>query len=150
MSSAGGNWNDGMAIFDAISTCKSHVIMLVYGQAESMSSIILQAADTRIMMPNAYFMCHFGSSGFEGNYLDVQAAHKFEQRDIEIMLGIYAEEAMNGPFFKNRSMTKSKTKNFIKTKLKQGDWYLNSDEAVEYGFADSVLTEPIDAIKYPQ
>ena len=42
-----------MAIFDAIKICRSHVTILVYGQAESMSSIILQAADKRIMMPNS-------------------------------------------------------------------------------------------------
>ena len=45
MHSVGGNWNDGMAIFDAIELCQSYVTIIVYGQAESMSSIILQAAD---------------------------------------------------------------------------------------------------------
>ena len=44
MHSIGGSWTDGMAIYDAIQVCKSHVTVLVYGQAESMSSIILQAA----------------------------------------------------------------------------------------------------------
>ena len=44
-----------------------------------MSSIVLQAADKRVMMPNSYFMCHFGSSGYSGNYLDVQKAATFEK-----------------------------------------------------------------------
>ena len=72
MDSLGGNWGDGMAIYDAIKISRSHVTILVYGQAESMSSIILQAANKRITMPNAYFMCHYGSSASAGNYLDTQ------------------------------------------------------------------------------
>ena len=47
MQSVGGEWADGMAIFDAITMCRSKVNIIVYGQAESMSSIILQAADRR-------------------------------------------------------------------------------------------------------
>ena len=46
-----------------------------------MSSIVLQAADTRVMMPNTYFMCHFGSNGCEGSFLDVQNAAKFEKHN---------------------------------------------------------------------
>ena len=55
MQSVGGEWSDGMAIYDAISMCRCHVTMIAYGQAESMSSIIFQAADTRLITPNTYF-----------------------------------------------------------------------------------------------
>ncbi len=48
MHSVGGSWNDGMAIFDAIQLSKSYVTIISYGQAESMSSVILQAADKRV------------------------------------------------------------------------------------------------------
>ena len=47
MNLSGGDWSCGMAIFDAIELCRSHVTIVVYGQAESMSTIILQAADAR-------------------------------------------------------------------------------------------------------
>jgi len=77
MHSLGGNWGDGMAIYDAITLSRSYVTILAYGQAESMSSIVLQAADQRVMMPNAYFMCHYGSSGNSGSYLDTQNWAKF-------------------------------------------------------------------------
>jgi ATP-dependent protease ClpP protease subunit len=86
MHSIGGNWGDGMAIYDTIKASRSHVTILVYGQAESMSSIILQAADIRVMCPHSYFMCHFGSTGVFGNYLDVQSAVKFEKSQGESML----------------------------------------------------------------
>jgi len=153
MHSVGGNWNDGMAIFDAISLCKSYVTIISYGQAESMSSIILQAADKRVMMPNSYFMCHFGSSGYTGNYLDVQKGAAFEKRQTETMLDIYSNVCKQGKYFKEQytDITEEKVKNYLKRKLKDGDWYLDANESVYYGFSDCVLNtrrcSTIDGLK---
>ena len=141
MHSIGGDWNDGMSIYDSIKICKSHVTIVVYGQAESMSSIVLQAADTRVMMPNTYFMCHFGSNGCEGSFLDVQNAAKFEKIMAETMMDIYTARCLKGKYFKENyeSINEEKIKTFLKRKLKDGDWYLTSQETVHYGFADLVL-----------
>lgn len=153
MHSVGGSWHDGMAIFDAITVCQSFVTIVVYGQAESMSSVILQAADSRIMMPNAYFMAHFGSSGYGGNYLDVQQAARFEKKEMELMLDIYSERVIKGKYIKESytDPNHEKVKNFLKRKLKDGDWYLDAEEAVYYGFADNVLNSrrypSIDSLK---
>lgn len=153
MHSLGGNWNDGMVIYDAIKLCKSHVTIIAYGQAESMSSIIFQAADKRVMMPNAYFMCHFGSSGYFGNYLDVQKAGVFHKKITEKMLDIYTESCINGKYFKEHYTEPEyeKVKNYLKRKLKDGDWYLDANESVYYGFADMVLNhrkhKTIDSLK---
>jgi ATP-dependent Clp protease protease subunit len=141
MHSIGGNWNDGMAIYDSISLCKSYVTIVVYGQAESMSSIILQAADNRVMTPNSYFMCHFGSSGYSGNYLDVQKGAAFEKKMTDAMLNIYTEQCMRGKYFKEHYNEPEfeKVKNYLKRKLKDGDWFMEANEAVYYGLADCVL-----------
>jgi len=45
MFSEGGEWDAGMAIYDAIALSKSYITIIAYGQASSMSSIILQAAN---------------------------------------------------------------------------------------------------------
>lgn len=154
MHSVGGNWHDGMAIFDAISVAQSYITIIVYGQAESMSSIILQAADKRVMMPHSYFMCHFGSSGYSGNYLDVQKVVRFEQKEAEVMLDIYAAKMLKGQYIKDSytDPTHEKVKNFLKRKLKDGDWYMNAEEAVYYGFADHVIKPrgyaTIDSLKW--
>ena len=142
MHSIGGVWNDGMAIYDSIKICKSHVTVISYGQAESMSSIILQAADARIMMPNAYFMCHYGNSGSSGNYLDTQNWAKFEAKILESMIDIYKEKCKKGKYFQDKYQTinDDKVVKFLSRKMKDGDWYLSSHEAVYYGFADSVIT----------
>lgn len=142
MHSIGGNWHDGMAMFDAIQVCKSHVTIIVYGQAESMSSIILQAADSRAMMPNAHFMCHFGSSGFEGHHLNMQNLVSFERKIESKMFEIYAERCIEGEFFQNHyaQPTEEKVRRYLRRRFKDGDWYLESENAVYYGFADHVLT----------
>lgn len=153
MHSVGGNWHDGMVIYDAIRLCRSHTTIVTYGQAESMSSIILQAADNRVMTPNSYFMCHFGSSGYSGNYLDVQKGAAFEKKMTETMLDIYADVCMAGKYFKEHYTDPDfeKVKNYLKRKFKDGDWYLDANEAIYYGFADCVLNsrkcKDIDSLK---
>ena len=141
MHSVGGNWADGMAIYDAIKMSKSYITILAYGQAESMSSIILQAADYRAMMPNAYFMCHYGSSGGEADYLSAQNGVKFEKTLTASMFSIYADKCIRGKFFQEhyKDPKIEKIKGYLKRKLKLGDWYLNAHESVYYGFADIVM-----------
>ena len=142
MHSIGGEWNDGMAMYDAISLAKSYVAIIVYGQAESMSSVLLQSADSRIMMPNSYFMSHFGSSMYSGNFLDAQNAAKYDLNVLDTMLDIYTESCVDGKFFKEHydPLDEAKVRGFLRRKLKDGDWYLNAHESVYYGLADCVLS----------
>ena len=59
------------------------------------------------------------------------------------MLDIYAKRCVKGKFFKEK-YTKpddTKIKNFLAKKLKDGDWYMNSHDAVYYGFADKVIED---------
>ena len=143
MNSIGGEWADGMAIFDAIMLCHSYVTILAYGQVESMSSIILQAADYRYMTQNAYFMCHYGSSGVMGDYLSAQNWISYEKKICDTMLNIYSSRCYKGQFFKEKYVKSDevKAKNFLSKKLKDGDWYMSAEESVYYGFADKVLKD---------
>ena len=58
------------------------------------------------------------------------------------MLDIYSDSCIKGKYFKEQysDITEDKVKNYLKRKLKDGDWYLDPHEAVFYGFADCVLT----------
>lgn len=67
MNNPGGDWYHGMAIYDAIKSSTCHCTIRVYGHAMSMGSIILQAADHRVMMPNSRFMIHYGYDGRAGH-----------------------------------------------------------------------------------
>lgn len=143
MHSTGGEWSDGMAIYDAVRLCRSRVCMVVYGQAESMSSIILQSADERIMTANSYFMLHYGSSAIHGDYNSVHNWLKFEEYICESMFNTYAKRAYKGAFFKEkyggRKENIPKVENWLKRKLKGGDWYMSPTDAVYYGFADRII-----------
>jgi ATP-dependent protease ClpP protease subunit len=137
----GGDWASGMAIYDAIELCRSYVTIIVYGQAESMSSIILQAADKRVMTQNSYFMSHYGVTSNEGNYLDVKNWTKYEAVIEKVMMEIYASVAIKGKYFQEnmKNATELKVLNYLRRKMKEGDWYLTSHETVYRGFADVVL-----------
>jgi len=141
MLSVGGEWDSGMAIYDAINLCQSYVTIVAYAQASSMSSIILQAADNRVMTPNAHFMLHYGSVDCGGDHLSAHNYAKVDKKNTETMLDIYAEGCVKSKYFKEHytDITHDKVKNYLKRKLKEGDWYLDSHEAVYYGLADCVL-----------
>ena len=139
MNTVGGEWSYGMAIYDAIMNIKCHVTIVAYAWARSMSSIILQAADKRVMMPNADFMIHFGTSYESGHYLAVKSSVEFGIKSEKMMLKIYADKCVNGNYFKNRNMSYQEVYDFILDKMeKKSDWWITSAEAVDYGFADCV------------
>jgi len=144
MQSIGGEWSDGMAIYDAIRMCRSYVTVIVYAQASSMSSIILQAADYRVMTPNAHFMSHYGSSDINTDYLSAMNQANYERDICDTMFDIYASRCANGQFFYEKygkKPSEKQVKQYLIRKLKSGDWYLNAEDTVYYGFADAVLKD---------
>jgi ATP-dependent protease ClpP protease subunit len=138
MYSPGGSWFDGLAIFDRIKASKCDTEIVVHGYAESMSGIILQSAKRRTMSKNSYFMLHYGSDGKEADTLSFKNYARFVDGQCEKMFDIYAERCVNGAFFKKKQYTLEKTKNFLKRKLKSGDWYLSAEDALKYGFIDGI------------
>lgn len=63
MNSCGGDWDHGMAIFDAVQSCRAHVTIINLSHASSMSSVILQSGDLRITAPHGCYMIHDGHEG---------------------------------------------------------------------------------------
>lgn len=142
MHTIGGNWLDGMAMFHAIRLINAPVTILAYAQASSMSGILLQAADNRILMPDCEVMIHYGSIALSDNSMAVKSAIDMNEMYCERMLTIFARRAINGEYFKNKDFTLEKTKSYIDRKIKQkSDWYLTAEEAVTFGFADGILGE---------
>lgn len=144
MQSIGGEWADGMAIYDAIIMSKSYITIIAYGQASSMSSIILQAADYRTLTPNSHFMPHYGSTDINTDYLSAMNQADYERKICGIMFDIYASRCVEGKFFHDKfgkKPSEKQVKQYLIRKFKSGDWYLEPEEAVHYGFADSVLKD---------
>jgi len=136
----GGEWESGMMIYDLIKNSPCYSYMINCGEVSSMGTIITQAADYRLSMPNCTYLFHFGNSSYSGTYRQVQQATKFEVRHLNKMLDIYTERCRDGEFFIEKGYSDSKIKNYLKTKLSNVvDWYLTAEEAMYYGFIDQII-----------
>jgi ATP-dependent Clp protease protease subunit len=140
----GGDWDAGMLIYDAICACQSRVVMICHGLAASMGSIILQAADCRILMPNCDFMIHEGYSGGSVDVYKISQSNAEKEKHLqEKTLEIFGEVCQSGTFFQEKEYTAAQIIKHIQSQMDaKGDWYLTPSEAVEHGFADGVFGNP--------
>lgn len=139
MISCGGDWNYGMAMYDAIVDCPQQIEFHSMGHARSMSSIIPQSADKRIIYKHADFMIHNGSYSDAGEYTAVISAMEYGKRSCDLMLDIYANRCDGSNFCKENGLNWQGIRNFIEDKMKQKvDWWMDAYEAVYYGFMDEV------------
>lgn len=131
----GGSEFEGLAIYDALKSCKSHVTGIVYSKAWSMGSYILQACDERIMAPSSSIMIHEGTLDLPPNehprivkawfkhYFDV-----IEPRLDNILLERIREKQ---PDFQLK-----KLKEYLKF-----DTIFTPEQSIELGLADKILDE---------
>ena len=143
MQTVGGCWHSGMGIYDAIKYSKCKISIVGWGQICSMGTIILQAAEKRVLMPNSIFMCHYGSTDLSGEFLSSHNYASVDRKNMQTMVDIYSEKCQKGKFFKDRGDSLSKIKAYIKRKMKDGDWYMTAQQAVDYGFADHVFSNSL-------
>ena len=146
----GGNWEDGMAMYDAITFSESFITILIYGHACSMSSIIPQAADYRVVMPNTYMMCHYGYDSLDDVHMNVRLWIAFNSSKLsKSLISIYASKMQNSKFVDEKAVKNnlSYSKRHLTNKLKDGDWYLTAEEMIYYGFADAIMGEKFSSVK---
>ena len=140
MQSPGGEWYDGMAMFNAIRFSKSPVVILAYGQASSMSGILLQAGDKRVLMPDCEFMIHHGSIEVSNNSIAAKSIIDSNERACKRMLQIFAKRGKTGRFFKRKKYDEAAIARFVNRRIhNKSDWYFTSEEAVEMGFGDGIF-----------
>ena len=125
LNSEGGSWYDGIAIHDRIKACDFPVTIRVSGMAMSMASVILQAADNRLITPGSTVMVHDGSEALEGSPENVMAWAKHSKDICEYMYKIYAEAS-------------DKSTAYWKRKCKK-DFILSADQAIKAGLADGYI-----------
>jgi len=137
----GGDWQDCLGIYDAIKASKAKVIILAYAKAESSSSVLLQAADLRILMPNTNVMIHYGSFSVDAEHSKAAAAGiQWNERECDKMVDVFTDRCMNSSICKEKNWKKMMAKKHIISQLaNKCDWILTSEEALYYGFADGIL-----------
>jgi ATP-dependent protease ClpP protease subunit len=138
MKTRGGAWEEGMAIYDTIRSCPWPVTILNYTHARSMSSIIFQAANKRVMMPNSQFMFHQGTEVAYGTVKQVHSYIDFYKKTNDLMLDIYTRRMKESAEFKEK--TDKQIKHWLTTQMdKKEDVFLTATETVNYGLADYIF-----------
>lgn len=138
----GGDWYYGMAIYDAISLSPCHILSISHAKAMSMSSIMMQGADTRLIMPNCDFMLHGGNVEVSGTGKQFLTYAEWYTKIQERALDIYVSKCNSGSYFRDKEMDDKQIRNFIKNKMDlKEEWYLTPTDTVYYGFADGIVGE---------
>jgi len=139
MKTCGGDWSEGMAIYNMIKNCPCAVTLLNYTHARSMSSIIMCGADKRVMMPDSEFMFHHGTMSFEGTVTQFITAAEELKKSREKMLEVYIRVMK-----RDSKIWKDKTRKSCKEWLlgrmeKKEEVYLTASQAIANGFADELF-----------
>lgn len=131
LNSPGGSVKDGFGLFDYVRfISKTHPVKIkVFGGAESMGAVLLQAATTRAIQPNAYLMIHESQmdsdEGFSFSSSEWGDLNKRIQQINDRLYTILADRS---------SMTKPK----IKARCNRKNAWIDADEALELGLVDIV------------
>lgn len=146
----GGDWQDCLGIYDNIKNSKSKVGIVAYAKVESSSSVLLQAADLRILSPNTNFLIHYGSLSIDNEHKAALSMVQWSEKESEKMIEIFTERCMNSKLCKEKNWKRMMVRKHIVTQLAtKRDWILTAEEAVDYGFADGILgTKKFPNIEY--
>jgi ATP-dependent Clp protease protease subunit len=132
INSAGGNVTDGLAIHDSIRQIISRgieVTIIVQGMAYSMGSIVLQAASEgrRLAFPHSWIMIHEPAkwAGWQSTSAAAQHLERLKQMQDQI--------------YKILSSRSGKPLRQIIRDTKRTDFYLDAQNAREYGLIDAVV-----------
>jgi len=127
INSPGGVITAGMSIFDTMNYIKPDVVTICMGQAASMGAFLLSSGTPgkRYALPHARIMIHQPLGGAQGQSTDIQIQAKEIQR---------LKDTLNEILAKQTGKTLKKIE-----KETDRDFFMSSEEAVEYGLIDKVL-----------
>ena len=129
INSMGGSVSEGVAIYNQIKRHKAHVTAYIDGFACSIASVIPMAADEIIMGKNAMFMIHNPWTIEMGNAKKLRKAAE----DLDKI-----RDGCIIPAYKERCGDKISDEKLLE--LLDSESLITSDEALEYGFCDKILT----------
>lgn len=129
VNSPGGSVTAGLAIYDTMQYIKPDVATICMGQATSMGAILLAAGakGKRYALPHSRVMIHQPLGGAQGQATDIDIQAKEILKIKDLVHRILAEHT-GQPIKKIREDT-------------ERDYFMDSQEALEYGLIDKVITE---------
>lgn len=127
INSPGGSVTAGLAIYDTMQYIRSTVNTICLGQAASMGAILLTAGakGKRYALPNSRIMIHQPSGGSQGQATDITIQAQEINRIKDMLNGIMANH------------TGQPLKKIVKDM--ERDFFMSSEEAIEYGLIDETL-----------
>lgn len=128
INSPGGVITAGLAIYDTIHLVRPNVSTICIGMAASMATVLLcaGAAGKRYALPNSTIHMHQPVGGSQGQATDIEIAAREILRQQDRMRQIISTHT-GQPYEKVARDT-------------DRDYYLNAEEAKEYGLIDDVLS----------
>ena len=127
INSPGGSITAGMAIFDTMNFIKSDISTICVGMAASMAAFLLSSGEKgkRYILPNAEVMIHQPLGGAQGQATEIKIA---AERILKL------KKKLN-------KILSDKTGKDIDTidNDTERDYFMDSDEALNYGIVDKVL-----------
>ncbi len=125
--SPGGVISSGLAIYDTMQLIRPHVSTICVGMAASMATVLLCAGakGKRYALPHATIHMHQAIGGAQGQAADIVIAAREIMRQQDIIKEILVKHT-GQPLDKITHDT-------------DRDFYLNPEQAVEYGIIDEVL-----------
>ena len=135
INSPGGVITSGLAIYDTMHLIRPNVSTMCVGMAASMATVLLCAGTSgkRYALPNSTIHMHQPISGAQGQASDIEIAAREIMRMQDKMRKIISSHT-NQPYEKVANDT-------------DRDYYLNSEEAQEYGLIDEVLNTHVNPSK---
>lgn len=128
INSPGGSITAGLMLYDIINLVPNDVVTVAVGMAASMGQFLLTvgAPGKRFITPHSSVLLHQPHGGFGGTASDIVSQAKFIQRLKDELAGLTAERT-------------GKTIAQIHLDGDRDRWF-TAQEAVEYGFADRIIT----------
>jgi ATP-dependent Clp protease protease subunit len=132
INSPGGVIASGLAIYDTMNLIKPDVSTICIGMAASMATVLLSsgAKGKRFALPNSTIHMHQALGGAQGQASDIEIAVREIMRLQDLIRGILVN---------NTGQTLEKIVHDT-----DRDYYLNPQQAVEYGLIDEILAKPED------
>jgi ATP-dependent Clp protease protease subunit len=129
INSPGGSITAGMAIFDTMQYIKPQVSTICTGMAASMGAFLLAAGEKgkRFALPNSEILIHQPLGGFQGQATDI---------DIHAKRILKTKETLNRILCERTGQPIEKIKQDV-----ERDYFMSSQEALEYGLIDEVITK---------
>jgi ATP-dependent Clp protease protease subunit len=130
--SPGGIISSGLAIYDTMQLIRPQVSTICVGMAASMATVLLCAGakGKRYALPHATIHMHQAIGGAQGQASDMVIAAKEIMRQQDIIKDI---------LIKHTGQTMDKI-----THDTDRDFYLNPEQAKDYGIIDEVLSKPTE------